>query len=98
MTDNGLVVKKALDIVVDCDICCELCNKITFNYLEECPICKENNVKLVEHGSLQTYFTGRREFCTCSNCKSRFKLVSDEWYYPNFPEPIRDETKVILLN
>lgn len=95
---NRLVIKKVLDIVVNCSICCDLCNEITFNYLEECPICNKKNIKLEERGSLQTYFTGKRESCTCSNCKSKFKLVSDEWYYPNFPEHTRDETKVILLN
>lgn len=93
--NNRLIVEKVLDIVIDYSICCDLCNEITYNYLEKCPICQKENVKLEEHGSLETYFTGKREFCTCSNCKSRFKLVSDEWYYPNFPEPTEDETKVI---
>jgi len=97
MTGNRLIVKKVLDVVIDSDYCCDLCNETTDNYLEECPICKGKYIELEEYGSLQTYFTGKREFCTCSNCKSRFKLVSDEWYYPNFPEPIEDETKVILI-
>lgn len=96
MKNNRWTIKKVLDVVINCSICCDLCSNITFNHLEECPVCNHKNIKLEEHGSLQTYFTGKREFCTCSNCKSRFKLVSDEWYYPNFPEPIGDETRVIL--
>lgn len=98
MSNNRLIVKKVLDVIIDCDICCDVCGEVTYNYIEQCPFCYEKNIKLVEHGSLETYFTGKREFCTCSNCKSRFKLVSDEWYYPNFPEPMEDETKVILYN
>jgi len=95
--ENRLIVKKVLDIVLDYDICCNLCNEIMDNYIEECPICNQKNIELKEYGSLETYFTGKRDYCTCSNCKSRFKLVSDEWYYPSFPEPVGDETEVVLI-
>ena len=56
--NNKWEVKKVLDVEINCDICCDLCGEVIYNYLEQCPICKLKNSKLEDHRCLQTYFQG----------------------------------------
>ena len=73
MLENSTVY----DIEVDFNICCDVCHEITNNYIEQCPICKNEYVDIDESGSLNQ---NKIEIIECEKCNTHFKLITSDWY------------------
>lgn len=86
--NSRLQVRKIYEVEIDAEICCEECNEIIHNHLDECPICKTKFASTSGYSNLDE--PGFEEnIIQCDECNSYFKLVQNRWY--NSP-------KVVLIS
>lgn len=52
------------------EFCCEMCNEVVHNHID-CPSCEEKYVETDKYGPIEV-----GDVITCTNCSSRFKLIS----------------------
>lgn len=57
------------------EICCDLCNDVIHNHID-CPVCNQ------KYAPTESYFDlTYDDELTCSNCKTVFERISENWYY-----------------